>query len=275
VPAIVAVHGIAQQNKGTEVLAAEWGPALRDGVRQVGVSVDAAALSCAFYGGLFRPAGQIRAVGDPHFRASDLTEDEAELLLLLWREAARVEPDRVASPDADVRAATPGSVQMALRVLARSRFLAGLAERAFIGALKQVRLYLKDPKIRAAARAAVDKAVDIDTRVLVAHSLGSVVAYEALHQYGTTSRWSNVRTLVTLGSPLGIRNLIFDALDPPPNVGRGAWPSQLQRWTNISDDGDVVALIKKLRPLFGDTVVDIRVVNGATRARRDALPDHA
>lgn len=269
-PAVVAVHGIAQQNKGPEVLKAEWGPALRDGVCHAGVTLDHAALACAFYGGLFRPAGQVRAVGDPNYRASDLTKDERELLLLLWREAARAEPDRVASPEAPVRAATPGSVQMGLRLLARSRFFAGLAERALIGALKQVRLYLKVVKIRTAARAAVDAAVDTDTRVLIGHSLGSVVAYEALHRYGATPRWANVRTLVTLGSPLGIPNLIFDALEPAPNGDRGAWPGQVERWTNVSDDGDVVALVKKLGPLFGDALVDIRIVNGATA--HDVMP---
>ncbi|MBS1176229.1 MAG: hypothetical protein H6R06_641 [Proteobacteria bacterium] len=269
-PTVVAVHGIAQQNKGPQVLATEWGPALRDGVRQSGVELDPQDLACAFYGGLYRPAGSVRAAGDPCYRPSDLSDDESELLLLLWQEAARVEPERVTAPDAKVRAATPGSVQVALRVLAHSRFFAGLAERAFIGALKQVRLYLKDPEIRVAARAAVDAAVTEQTRVLVAHSLGSVVTYEALHQYGATPRWANIRTLVTLGSPLGIPNLIFHALDPEPQNGRGAWPGRIEHWTNISDDGDVVALVKKLGPLFGDALVDMRVVNGATA--HDVMP---
>lgn len=267
---VVAVHGIAQQNKGPNVLAAEWGPALRDGVALAGIRLEENALGCAFYGGLFRPAGQVRSVSDANHRVSDLTKDERELLLLLWKEAARVEPDRVVVPEASLRAATPGSVQLALRVLARSRFFVALAERALIGALKQVRLYLKDPAIRVAARAAVDGAVDADTRVLVAHSLGSVVAFEALHQYGATPRWANVRTLVTLGSPLGIPNLIFDALAPAPVGGRAAWPRPIERWTNISDDGDVVALAKKLAPLFGEALVDVRVVNGATA--HDVMP---
>lgn len=269
-PSVVAVHGIAQQNKGPEVLKAEWGPALRDGLLQAGIALDDAALACAFYGGLFRPAGQVRAAGDPNYRASDLCEDEGELLLALWREAARTEPDRVASPDAPVRAATPGSVQMGLRLLARSRFFAGLAERALIGALKQVRLYLKDARIRSAARASVDAVVDTDTRVLIGHSLGSVVAYESLHEYGGTPRWANVRTLVTLGSPLGIPNLIFEALEPAPSEGHGAWPGDIERWINISDDGDVVALVKKLGPLFGQDLVDIRIENGATA--HDVMP---
>jgi pimeloyl-ACP methyl ester carboxylesterase len=270
VPTVVAVHGIAQQNKGPEVLTAEWGPPLRDGVGQSGVKLGERDLVCAFYGRLFRPAGSVRAVGDPNYRASDVTDDEAELLHLFWQEAARIEPARVPAPDAAIRTATPGSVQVALRVLARSRFFAGLAERAFIGALKQVRRYLKETEIRAAARKAVDAAVDKDTRVLVAHSLGTVVTYEALHEYGGAPRWANVRTLVTLGSPLGIPNLIFDALEPAPNAGRGAWPPRIERWTNISDDGDVVALTKKLGPLFGDALVDIRIVNGATA--HDVMP---
>jgi hypothetical protein len=269
-PTVVAVHGIAQQNKGPEVLAAEWGPPLRDGVGLSGIKLGGRDLVCAFYGRLFRPPGSVRAVGDPHYRTSDVTDDEAELLHVFWREAARIEPARVPSPDAAIRAATPGSVQVALRVLARSRFFAGLAERAFIGALKQVSHYLKDPEIRAAARKAVDAAVDKDTRVLVAHSLGTVVTYEALHEYGGGPRWANVHALVTLGSPLGIPNLIFDALEPAPNAGRGAWPPRIERWTNISDDGDVVALTKKLGPLFGDELVDIRIVNGATA--HDVMP---
>lgn len=262
-PQVVGVHGIAQQFKGPEVLAVEWSPPLRDGVAQADIDLGAEALACAFYGDLFRPPGQVRAAGEHHFRPAEVTEEEGELLLLLWQEAARAEPDRVVSPDARLRAATPGSVQLALRALSRSRFFAGLAERSFIGALKQVRLYMRDPVIRAAARAAVDEVIDDDTRVLVAHSLGSVVAYEALQQYASSPRWVNVSTLVTLGSPLGIPNLIFDSLEPTPTNGRGAWPRGIKRWTNVSDDGDVVALVKKLGPLFGDELVDLRIVNGA------------
>jgi hypothetical protein len=269
-PTVVAVHGIAQQNKGPDILNAEWSPALRDGVRRAGVDPDGVELACAFYGGLFRPAGQLRAVGDPNYRAADLSERERELLLMLWREAARTEPDRVASPDAAIRAATPASVQTGLRLLARSRFFAGLAERAFIGSLKQVSLYLRDAAIRSAARAAVDAVVNTDTRVLLAHSLGSVIAYEALHHYAGTPRWANLRTLVTLGSPLGIPNLIFEALEPTPVAGRGIWPTGIERWINISDDGDVVALVKVLRPLFGDALVDVRIFNGA--AAHDVMP---
>ena len=100
--------------------------------------------------------------------------------------------------------------------------------------------------------------MDDDTRVIVAHSLGSVVAYEALC---ANPQWP-VRHFITLGSPLGIRNLIFDALQPAPQREVGAWPGNVQHWTNISDSGDVVALTKKLEPLFMPQIVDLSVANG-------------
>jgi len=112
-----------------------------------------------------------------------------------------------------------------------------------IGDLKQVTRYLKEPEIRVQAQKAVDDVVTEDTRVLVAHSLGSVVTYEALHTYSSSSRWKNVATLVTIGSPLGIPKVIFDRLKPQPAGGKGKWPPGIKRWVNISDDGDVVGAL--------------------------------
>ena len=81
---------------------------------------------------------------------------------------------------------------------------------------------------------------------------------------GSLGDWKNVSVLVTLGSPRGIRHLIFDKLVPAPQNGRGAWPGEVGRWVNVSDDGDVVALEKRLASFFGGKVVDIGVDNGAT-----------
>jgi hypothetical protein len=259
---VVGIHGIAQQAKGPEILRTEWEPALRDGVTLACGAIAEGSFACAFYGSLFRPAGTVRAGADPHFYPSDVTKEEAELLSAFLGEAARVEPDRV--PAGDLRAGTPTSVQAVLRMLARTRFFGGLADRVMIGDLKQVTRYLKEPEIRAQAQKAVDDVVTEDTRVVVAHSLGSVVTFEALHTYFGSARWKNVATLVTLGSPLGIPKLIFDRLQPEPAVGKGKWPPGIKRWVNISDDGDVVALTKKLGPLFGADLIDIRIDNGAT-----------
>jgi hypothetical protein len=163
--------------------------------------------------------------------------------------------------------ADPRSVQGALRALSGSHFFAGVGERALLGDLRQVRDYFGKPEIRQQACQRVSEAVEDDTQVLVGHSLGSVVAYEALC---ANQGWP-VRMLVTLGSPLGIPNLIFDRLQPAPLPtvdarpgSRGQWPGQGREWVNVADQGDVVALVKDLRVAFGPGVDCFVVDNGAT-----------
>lgn len=255
---IVGVHGVGHQFKGENTLRAEWLPALRDGLARAGhqLASDDDFL-CAFYGNLFRPAG--KGAMNPPYDANDVDDEwERELLELWWREAARVDP-AVRGPDAGAKVGVLSVVQRALDALSQSDFFAGLAERALIFDLKQVRRYLGEPSIRREARANVERVIESDTRVVVGHSLGSVVAYEALC---ANPEWS-VNTFVTLGSPLGIRNLIFEKLDPSPRNGAGAWPAGIKHWVNIADSRDVVALVKELASRFGPRVTDQLVSNGA------------
>jgi pimeloyl-ACP methyl ester carboxylesterase len=130
---------------------------------------------------------------------------------------------------------------------------------ALIGDLKQVRRYLREPEIRTAARQRVLEALGPNTRVVIGHSLGSVVAYEAL----CAAPEQPATTMITIGSPLGIRHLIFDQLEPAPQEGLGHWPAGLARWVNIASPDDIVALEKKLATRFGPGVVDQLVENGA------------
>jgi len=156
------------------------------------------------------------------------------------------------------KARTSAWKQEALMRLSESRFFAGWAERMFVGALKQVVAYVNDPDMRRDMRQRVEEQVADDTRVMVGHSLGSVIAYEALCAH---PEWP-VTHLVTLGSPLGIPNVIFDRLDPVPVNGRGVRPPGIESWTNIADQGDVVALRKELDPIFDGPVTDVLVHNG-------------
>ena len=255
---IVGIHGIAQQVRGPELLRATWAPALRDGLALSGSEPpDEADLDIAFYGNLFRPSGG-KAIADPPYVASDLEEGfERELLAAWWEEAATSE-DTVPGPDARTKLRTPKAVQRALNALSQSRFFAGLAERLIISLIKQVHAYLEDDSIREQIQACVTRVVSPSTAVLVGHSLGSVIAYEAACAHPD---WD--LALITLGSPLGIRNLIFDRLWPIPENGRGYFPDGAATWTNIADTGDVVALVKQLAPLFGDRVRDLLVHNGS------------
>ena len=85
--------------------------------------------------------------------------------------------------------------------------------------------------------------------MVIGHSLGSVVAYE----YLCHDRPASVELLVTLGSPLGIPNVVFDKLTPAPVGGAGAWPGMVAAWVNVADPDDIVALRKDLAPLFPGT----------------------
>jgi hypothetical protein len=260
---IVGVHGIAQQLKAAPILDDEWWPSLTGGVSNAGRTIPDRSFKSAFYGNLFRPPATVRA-SDFNYQPSDVEDGfEQELLHEWWIEAASAEPQRVVPPGATVRAGTPSIVQAALRALSRSSFFVNVAQPALIGNLKQVRRYLSEPAIRDAAQRSVNDIVTSDTRLIVAHSLGSVVIYEALHRWADAPNWQNVRTLITLGSPLGISNLIFSRLNPAPVDNKGPWPTLLERWTNLSADNDVVALQKKLAPLFDDRVVDLRIDNEA------------
>ncbi|MFJ3727959.1 hypothetical protein ACIPYQ_36055 [Streptomyces sp. NPDC090045] len=106
----------------------------------------------AFYGDLFRPAGELLAVGEPVYRAADVAEGfESELLLAWWKAAAAADP-AVVAPGADTLVRTPRMAQTALLALSASPFMTGLALRAMVGDLKQVRGYLLDPATRLKAR---------------------------------------------------------------------------------------------------------------------------
>jgi hypothetical protein len=263
---ILGIHGIGQTFLGPEQLKQHWLPALQDGLSEArGPRLEAADFDVVAYGALFRPEGTRGAA--PRIDPESLDDWERAMLAEWWREAAALsgasssdvhdESPEIQPPDFAGRARTPEVVQRALRQLAKSRFFDRLGpERILLFGLRQVRLFLHDADLKRAVLERVVERVSPDTRIVVAHSLGSIVAYEALCAH---PEW-RVDTLLTLGSPLGIRHLVFEALTPKPQDGRGAWPP-VRRWVNIADRGDIVALQKELAPGFGG-VEDRLVYNG-------------
>ncbi len=259
---VVCVHGIGQQHSGEQEQHSHWYPALADGLHRVGARpLEPADVHCVFYGDLFRPPGRTLAVQDPPLDASDVGEGfETDLLLALWAEAARTD-EGVMPPDARTlartpqsRPARPGRTQPVPLLLLdrparpRARSPAG------------PRLPLRMPPFATPYNNGSPPQVTPRTEMVVGHSLGSVVAYEALCAH---PEWP-VRALLTLGSPLGIRNLVFDKLRAGAGGKPGDWPGAVwESWTNIADEGDVVALVKDLRPLFGDAVRCHLVHNGS------------
>jgi hypothetical protein len=259
---IVVVHGVGQQVDGELTLHDRYFPALQQGMVRAGRTIKPDDVVFASYGEFFRPPAEVLSP-IPYFDAESVADGyESDLLLELWRRAALVDP-RVVPPDEEVLGRSPIWASRALAALSRSRYFAGIADRLLIGNLKQVHCYFTNSTLRSKIREAVAEKISDDTLVVVAHSLGTVAAYEVLCSPLVSASLS----FVSLGSPLGLPNLVFDRLQPAPRpVGadpRGYWPAHARMWTNIADAGDVVALVEDLRPLFGDDVRQIRVHNGA------------
>ncbi|MFD0206089.1 MULTISPECIES: serine peptidase [Saccharothrix] len=131
-------------------------------------------------------------------------------------------------------------VRQVLAWIAERRKLAPRLVELFIKKFcREVAHYLHTPEARKASREAVATTIrEHRPSVVLAHSLGSVVAYETLWQQDDLE----IDLLVTLGSPLAVPHAVFSRLAPAPVDGLGSRPPNVRRWVNIADPGDLVAI---------------------------------
>ena len=159
----------------------------------------------------------------------------------LYDAAVATEPS--IAPRQEPASARRPSLQTMAASLLRSKTFAGLTELMMVGDLRHVTRYLNDSRLKDAILNRLNEQIPPQTVVLVAHSFGSIAAYEYLCRY----RPPAVRLFITLGSPLGTPNLVFDKLTPRPVKGVGAWPGLVERWVNVADPDDVIALREGVR----------------------------
>lgn len=93
--------------------------------------------------------------------------------------------------------------------------------------------------------------------VVLAHSLGSVIAYDVLRTLAADDAAVRADLLLTFGSPLGIEE-VQDNVVKPLEV-----PGRVRRWRNFADFFDPVALDKTLGDEYAPagTIEDQEVVN--------------
>lgn len=123
------------------------------------------------------------------------------------------------------------------------------ARRLVVTFVQEVAAYLHIPGDSRRVRARDAVAATVRARrptVLIAHSLGTVVAYEALWAHPDLS----VDLLITLGSPLGMNEVVYQRLTPAPSGARHGRPPGVRRWINIADIGDLVAVPADLSRRF-------------------------
>jgi pimeloyl-ACP methyl ester carboxylesterase len=108
----------------------------------------------------------------------------------------------------------------------------GMSQRTLEAFTRDVFLYTTQEPVRAEVDRIVAATLTEEPTVVVAHSLGTVVAYHVLRH---DPRTLNVPLFVTVGSPLGVRT-IRDKFRPL------ASPSPVRQWYNAFDPKDVVSL---------------------------------
>ena len=117
--------------------------------------------------------------------------------------------------------------------------------------------------IRARLKAALRTAHETGRQImLIAHSMGSIVAYDVLRAAGRTLPGLRISHFVTLGSPLGLTG-VMEIVAAPLRV-----PECIARWSNFSDPRDYAArwdtrLSNDYRAnSTGVTITDHLVING-------------
>ncbi|GAA3455357.1 GPI inositol-deacylase [Dactylosporangium matsuzakiense] len=238
---IVAVHGVASRQPGLDpptaalALAERWTARLADGYRAAGRPGPPPRLAAAYYAHLL----DVRAQEDPG--DLDALSPQERDWARTWLTVLGVPPE--AAPGPPTR-----PLRQALDRLARRRGRPAEAlGRVMAALLREVYVYMTRPALRERCRVAVVEALERSgAHIVVAHSLGTVVAYEALCARPDLT----IELLVTLGSPLGLPGAVFDGLVPPPAAGRAERPAGVGRWVDLADPGDLVATPARLGDHF-------------------------
>ncbi|MFI9330460.1 alpha/beta hydrolase [Kitasatospora sp. NPDC052868] len=278
-PQLVFVHGIGGPREPRQELA-EWKQALAHGARAAGFASEISALtmdwsadsSFAYYGDLFT-TGQAQGASG----TGELDEQQAQLTLDLLAElldelAALPEHrgnrglDRVRAqlrPGEQAQGAM-NAVRHLNRMLAAVAAVPGLSWGArrlsrveLLGILSQPGRYLRRAEPDAAGRtldqrirARVLDCLDPERPAIVlAHSLGTVVALESLAEHP-----GPVELFVTVGSPITTRGVVWPLLRPRPP----ATPESVTAWADFRDGDDVVVPKRRLADAVSPNSAGIR-----------------
>ncbi|MFF1676865.1 hypothetical protein ACFVYG_12615 [Streptomyces sp. NPDC058256] len=228
---ILIVHGIGNYRASVEpaeaslLLRDSWLQSLREGAATTRDDLNIS-LSVAYYAHILRASDSRQAGPD-----TVLTDDELDLFLS-WADAYGVPIQKAQGPG------TMPVRQVLSWVAGRGGAATEAVTSLVLRFIREVNEYFTVDEKRHRVRELVETEIRSQRPDLViAHSLGSVVAYEAL--------WNSdvpVPRLLTVGSPLGLRGGIFDRVMPGPVGGRGNKPDCVEQWVNVADRGDIVAI---------------------------------
>jgi hypothetical protein len=243
---LVLIHGRGQENRDALKTKKEWLKALDVGLRKSNLTLPIKEEDVRFpwYG---KTLFDLAAGVDPDQAAEIIikgTEDDARERAFIFSVLKEVQR-KAGITDAQIAEMAEGDEPIEKGILNNravlgllrgiDRFVPGGSGAAIGLATKDVYSYINDAVIKAkinkGVRAAITPGVPT---VVVAHSLGTVVAYTLIKEEGKANGW-NIPLLVTVGSPLSV-NAIKKAVAPNEH------PRGVGKWLNALDPSDTVAL---------------------------------
>jgi hypothetical protein len=237
---LVFIHGRAQEHKTSGSLRAEWLDALKNGLadQDLRLPIPESSVAAPYYGdklfSLTESLGQIET--DAIARGGAVTDPmlafEAEVLEEL-RQKAGISDEAVQAEFGDDPSPKGAENWRWVQAIVRAidRWSPGVSNASLKLILRDVYVYINRSGIAAEVDEIVTQAITTEPLVVVAHSLGTVVAYNILRR---DPRVLDVAQLITVGSPLGIEGIKrqLRPLRSPPVGG----------WFNGYDPRDIVAL---------------------------------
>lgn len=248
--AIVGVHGAGNYhaNQTAAALSQAWTAALRRGY---GTTLGQPEVAVAYYAPELR-TGQSQGLVDPEHLPPDVRD-----AISVWaRLAARGVGD-------GAQGAALRPLRAALGHVARTRTLDESVVTWFAMQLfREVTTYFHPAhaKRRAQAQRIVAHAIATnEPRVVIAHSLGSVVAWESLWAHPPRTP---IDLFLTIGSPLALPQVVYDRLTPSPSQGLRGRPPGVRRWVNVADPGDLIAIPHPLSKYFDGIAAEFETAIG-------------
>jgi hypothetical protein len=222
---LILIHGVAQGGQTPAAITDNWCNALKRGGVRAG-PLSAAQPELAYYGDLLEAGISAIPIRDLFERFTT----KAEFLLKVAAEvnaaSARIHAQMLAASAADQTDAFSRSVYQQIATghqpLSVGPVLEGLGDTFD---------YLTQYNLRRAIDERVAAKLGNQPQTIVAHSLGSVVAYRLLRDNKIACQ-----RLITIGSPL-VFNAVRKLLDGP-----FSWPAKLSEWRNGYDQFDPICL---------------------------------
>lgn len=264
---VILIHGINNEGKSEQIIRETWSDAIGRGFQKLGLPLPLGIeYHAAYYGDMLYEGTLSWGADDETAKPMGIDSPENDYadyqIAALYREfqaAHNISDEAVRSElnEKDDRAATSmagGIHKRWLKAIARAleRILPSKGRNVARLFLRQASAYLERPGLKERIDDLVlDQVFDDlgdESCIVIAHSLGTIVAYALLRRLRHRVR---VKLLLTAGSPLGSK-LVQQRLGPPlvclPNV---------HRWINLTDPDDFVAIQNELnQSTFGCNVIE-------------------